>query len=110
MIAEPQPGDIVDERFALIELIGRGGMGSVFNALDSATGDSVALKFPSFELESSPAFYSRFQREIEIGQALSHPGILRLVPVERPSRLYLAMELLEGETLDRRLERSRPLR
>ena len=109
MIAEPQPGDVVDERFAIMELINRGGMGSVFKAIDVGNGRPVALKFPFFALESHPVFYSRFQREIEIGKALDHPGILKIFDVDRPSRPYLAMEYLEGETLWDRLQRTRPL-
>ena len=109
VIADPQPGDVVDERFAILELIDRGGMGSVFKAIDAGNGRPVALKFPFFALESDPAFYSRFQREIEIGKALDHPGILKILDVDRPSRPYLAMEYLEGETLWDRLQRTRPL-
>ena len=109
MIAEPRPGDVVDERFGMLELLGRGGMGSVFKAMDFETGRAVALKFPFFELESNPAFYSRFQREIEIGTTLDHPGVLKVLAVDRPSRPYLAMEYLEGETLWDLLQRSGPL-
>src|ERR1700745_918213 len=109
MIAEPQAGDTIDERFAILEVIGRGGMGSVFKAMDLASGQPVALKFPFFEFESDPAFYSRFQREIEIGAKLNHPGVLKILAIERQSRPYLAMESLEGETLWDLLQRAAPL-
>ncbi len=105
MIAEPAAGDVVDGRFAVLQLIGRGGMASVFKATDLATGACVALKVPFFEFESDPVFYSRFQRELQIGQALNHPGVLKVLPVDRPGRPYLAMEYLEGETLWDRLQR-----
>ena len=108
-MTEPQPGDVVDERFSVVELIGRGGMGSVFKSVDLESGRTVALKFPFLALESDPVFYSRFQREIELGRTLDHPGILRMLAVERPSRPYAAMEYLEGETLWDRLQRTRPL-
>jgi serine/threonine protein kinase len=103
---EVQPGDVLEGRFEIFELIGRGGMGSVFKASDLTTGRPVAVKIPFFELESDPVFYSRFQRELEIGQRLDHPGILKILAVERPSRPYLAMEYLEGETLGDRLQRA----
>ncbi len=109
MIADPHPGEVLDDRFAILELVGRGGMGSVYKAMDLASGRPVALKFPFFELESDPAFYSRFQREIEIGTRLEHPGILKVLAVDRPSRPYLATEFLEGETLWDLLQRVRPL-
>src|ERR1700681_1317198 len=103
---EVQAGDVLDGRFEIFELIGRGGMGSVFKASDLTTGRPVAVKIPFFVLESNPVFYSRFQRELEIGKRLDHPGILRILAVERPSRPYLAMEYLEGETLWDRLQRT----
>jgi serine/threonine-protein kinase len=109
MISEPGPGEVLDGRFSILELVGRGGMGSVFKAIDLSTGDSVALKFPFFELESDPAFYSRFQRELEIGNRLNHPGVLKILAVEHPSRPYLAMEYLDGETLWDRMQRDCPL-
>src|SRR6202171_3015950 len=105
-MTEVQPGDVVDGRFEIFELIGRGGMGSVFKASDLTTGRRVAVKIPFFELESNPVFYSRFQRELEIGKRLDHPSILKILAVERPSRPYLAMEYLEGETLWARLQRT----
>jgi serine/threonine-protein kinase len=49
--------------------------------------------------ESDPAFFSRFQREEEIGKTLNHPSILHVLPVEEKHRPYIAMELLEGQTL-----------
>src|ERR1700730_16531082 len=109
MITTPESGQLLDDRFVLQDLVGQGGMGSVFRALDLSTGRVVAVKIPFFELESDPVFYSRFQREIEIGKRLDHPGILKVLAVERPSRPYLAMEYLEGETLWDRLQRGRPL-
>jgi serine/threonine protein kinase len=107
-MTEPQVGDVLDERFEILELVGRGGMGSVFKAIDLTTGCAVAIKIPFFELESEPAFFSRFQREIEIGRQLDHPGILKTLTVDRPSRPYLATEYLLGETLWDLLQRQRP--
>jgi serine/threonine protein kinase len=109
MITTPESGQVLDDRFVLQDLVGQGGMGSVFRALDLSTGRVVAVKVPFFELESDPVFFSRFQREIEIGSSLDHPGILKVFPVTRASRPYLAMEYLEGETLWDFLQRARPL-
>jgi serine/threonine protein kinase len=108
-MTELQAGDVLDERFEIFELIGRGGMGSVFKATDLTTGRPLAVKVPFFELESDPGFYARFQRELEIGKRLDHAGILKILAVERPSRPYLVMEYLEGETLWDRLQRLRQL-
>ena len=108
-MTEPRPGDVVDGRFAILELIGQGGMASVFKAIDGETGQAVALKFPFLAFESDPVFYSRFEREIELGRTLDHPGVIRMLAVDRPTRPYAAMEFLEGETLWDRLQRTRPL-
>jgi serine/threonine protein kinase len=109
LTAEPRPGDVVDGRFAILEVIGRGGMASVFKATDVATGELLALKIPFVELERDSVFRERFQREIEIGRTLNHPSIIRIVAVERPSRLYLPMEYVEGQTLWDRMRHERPL-
>jgi serine/threonine-protein kinase len=109
LTAEPRPGDVVDGRFAILEVIGHGGMASVFKATDVLTGGTVALKIPHAALERDSVFRERFQREIEIGRRLNHPGIIRIVPVDQPSRSYLAMEYLQGQTLWDRMRHERPL-
>jgi serine/threonine-protein kinase len=84
-------------------------MASVFKATDLHVGGVVALKIPFVHLERDSVFRERFQREIDLGRILNHPAIIRIVPVERPSRLYLAMEYLEGQTLWDRMRHERPL-
>jgi len=101
MISEPHPGDLLDERFAILELIGRGGMGSVFKAMDLSTGRSVAVKFPSFELESDPAFYSRFQRELQIGHPRDHLRCCGTVVDEVSQHPYLVEAVGAGRGIDR---------
>jgi serine/threonine protein kinase len=108
-MTEPRSGDIVDGRFAILESIGQGGMASVFKAIDHQTGQTVALKCPFLAFESDPVFYSRFEREIELGRTMDHPGVIRMLAVDRQTRPYAVMEFLEGETLWDRLQRSRPL-
>jgi serine/threonine protein phosphatase PrpC len=106
-----QVGQLLDERFQITDLIHRSGMSSVFKATDLKTGRSVAVKMPLASLEGDPAFFSRFEREEEIGRRLDHPGILKFIPVDEKakSRPYLVMEYLEGETLDRLMQRSKPI-
>ncbi len=100
MHAESEIGQVLDDRFELTEVISRSGMASIYKALDRQTGQTVAVKVPFMQFESDPAFFSRFQREEEIGRLLNHPYILHVVPVEgKKSRPYIAMELLEGQTL-----------
>src|SRR5262245_35315668 len=92
-------GHVLDERFQITQLISRSGMSSVYKATDLSTGKPVALKVPFMQFESDPTTFSRFEREEAIGKVLDHPYILRVVPVERKSRPYMAMEFLEGQTL-----------
>jgi serine/threonine protein kinase len=101
-------GDSLDDRFQITELISRSGMSTIYKAIDSDRGGYVALKIPHMELESDAAFFSRFQREEEIGKKLSHPGVLKIIPVEQKSRPYIVMEYLEGRTLDRVLQAWQP--
>jgi serine/threonine protein kinase len=96
-------GQVLDERFKILDVINRGGMAWIYEALDTQTGQSVALKVPFMQFESDPGYYSRFQREENIGLTLNHPSIVKILPAADKSRPYLAMEYLEGQTLAARL-------
>jgi serine/threonine protein phosphatase PrpC len=106
-----QPGQVLDERFQITDTIHRTAMSSVYKAVDLRTGRPVALKVPLSSLEADPGFFSRFEREGEIGKTLDHPGILKFIALDdqAQSRPYLVMEFLEGETLDRLMSRTKPL-
>lgn len=108
---EPQVGQVFDERFEITDIISRSGMSSVYKATDLKTGRLVALKVPLLKLESDPAFFSRFEREEEIGRALDHPAILKIIPVDpkERSRPYLVMEYLVGQTLDEIMQQTKPM-
>src|SRR5437588_1778695 len=84
-------------------------MASIYKAHDLKSGMPVAVKVPFMKYESDPAFYSRFQREEEIGKTLNHPSILHVIPVKDKSRPYIAMELLEGQTLRQVLQNVKQL-
>jgi serine/threonine-protein kinase len=107
MSHELEVGDVLDERFEITDVISRSGMATIFKAKDRTTDSAVAVKVPLMQYESDPAFYSRFQREEEIGCKLDHPYILHIVPVKDKSRPYMVMELLKGQTL-RQVMRSVP--
>jgi eukaryotic-like serine/threonine-protein kinase len=96
------PGDTLSARFLLQDEAGSGGMGTVFRAVDRASGDLVAVKI----LRSHAARdQERFLREAALLGELRHPGIVRYVDHGRTSlgAPFLAMEWLEGETLGERL-------
>ncbi len=97
---EPGPGQVLDGRFEITDLVARSNMASIFKATDRTTGQSVAVKIPLMALESDIAGFERFQREEEIGARLNHPAILKVIKTDAPkSRPYLVMEFLEGKTL-----------
>jgi serine/threonine protein kinase len=107
---ELEPGQLLDHCFKISGIISRGGMACIYQAIDVQTGKPVAVKVPFFRFESDPGFYSRFQREENIGLTLDHPSVLKMLPAaSEKSRPYIVMEYLEGQTLAARLRQESPL-
>jgi serine/threonine protein phosphatase PrpC len=102
-------GTLLDDRFEITDVIAKSGMASLFKANDRTTGNAAAIKVPHLQIESDPAGFQRFQREEEIGLRLDHPYILKILPVVKKSRPYIAMEYLEGQTLSDLLNHVKPL-
>jgi serine/threonine protein kinase len=96
-------------KYEVVELIGRGGMGTIYRARDSVLERSVALKVVS-SLEVTPELRVRFFREAQACARLSHPNIVTIHDMgEDGGRLFIVMELLEGEELRQLIARRAPL-
>jgi eukaryotic-like serine/threonine-protein kinase len=106
-----QPGDVISERYRLLRLLDVGGMGEVWAAKNELTQKSFAIKFLLPAVAERPDCVERFIREAETAGSLDHPAIVDVFDVAQAEdgRPYIVMELLAGESLEARLERSGPL-
>jgi predicted Ser/Thr protein kinase len=100
------PGTILADRYRVIGLLGRGGMGEVYRADDLKLGQPVALKFLPTKLAQDPVRRERFFAEVRITRQLSHPNICRVYDIgEIDRRHFLSMEFIDGEDLASLLKR-----
>ena len=112
-----QPNQVLAGRFTVIRFIARGGMGEVYEAEDEELRERVAVKTARFESAQSTHEIERFRREIQLARKVTHPNVCRTFDVFRhgttplgaaPSQiLIVSMELLSGETLDKRVRGGR---
>jgi serine/threonine-protein kinase len=108
-MGEVSVGETLDQ-FKLTEVIARSGMASIFKATDLVSGQTVAIKIPYMQFESDVIFYGRFQREEEVLRRLDNPNIIKVVTPRKKSRMYIAMEFIDGVSLREIIRTQQPLK
>jgi serine/threonine protein kinase len=104
-MADLSPGYMLGQ-YRLGELIGRGGMASVYRARQESMDRDVAIKIMSPELSRNAEFAARFEREARVIAKLQHPHILPVIDFGRSEYVYLVMRLVSGGSLSERLRQT----
>src|SRR5437868_4917118 len=103
----PQPGDLIADRYELEELVGTGGMSTVFRARDVQLDRRVALKILHEHFADDPEYLERFRREARAVARLSHPNIVTVIDRgDDGGRQFIVFEHVEGENLKELVLRS----
>ncbi len=109
---DPLIGRLINDRFKVVALIARGGMGKVYRAEQAPLGRVCALKVltPSYAGDSDPEFHKRFFLEASIASKLTHPNTVTIFDYGRTDDeiYFIAMEYLEGRTLHRAIREEAP--
>jgi serine/threonine-protein kinase len=104
------PGDQLGRRYEIVRLLGKGGTGAVYLARDLELARDVALKVIAPHLASDPAVLERFKRKIQLSSVVTHPNVLRVYDLGESDGLkFLTMQFIDGQTLDERMQRQRPM-
>ena len=94
------PGQVFVERFRIVTVLGKGGMGEVFRADDLSLGQSVALKFLPQRLANDPERLARLRGEVKAARQVAHPNVCRVYDLgQADGQLFLSMEYVDGQNL-----------
>ena len=100
------PGALLGDRYRIVGLLGRGGMGEVYRAEDLKLGTTVALKFLPAELSLDGPALARFHREVRVARDITHRNVCRVFDIGEVGGLhFLSMEYIDGEDLGALLSR-----
>lgn len=100
------PGTLLADRYRIVALVGRGGMGEVYRAEDLKLDQDVALKFLPEKLVQDGAALARFHREVRIAREISHPNVCRVFDIGEANGVpFISMEYVDGEDLSTLLRR-----
>ncbi len=100
------PGELLDGRYQVGDVIGKGGCGVVYTALDTVTGGKVAIKFLHPEFAQDPEFNVRMLREAQVAAKLTGTAAIQIYALrsDKSGALFIVMELLEGNDLEAYLD------
>ena len=94
------PGVVLADRYRIVSMLGRGGMGEVYRADDLRLGQTVALKFLPPDLAQDPRRLDYFHEEVRLTRQISHPNVCRVYDIgEVDGQYFLSMEYIDGEDL-----------
>jgi serine/threonine-protein kinase len=100
------PGQVLAERYRMVGLLGRGGMGEVYRADDLKLGQTVALKFLPRDVEHDKDRLERFLTEVRLSLKVTHPNVCRVHDIaDADGRHFISMEYVDGEDLASLLRR-----
>jgi len=101
-----EPGAKLGNRYRIVGLLGRGGMGEVYRADDLELGQSVALKFLPAKVAADPLALARFRNEVRTARQIGHPNVCRMFDIgQADGHVFLSMEYIDGEDLAHVLRR-----
>jgi serine/threonine protein kinase/tetratricopeptide (TPR) repeat protein len=94
------PGDVIGGRYEILQLLGEGGMGAVYKALDHEVERTVALKLIRPELASNPSILARFKQELLTAHQVTHKNVIRIYDISEADGVkFITMEFIEGSDL-----------
>lgn len=110
-VQQYKPGEIIDDRYRVVRVLGKGGMGIVYQVHELATDRHVALKTINASAHSQAAL-DRFVREIRLAARLDHPNIVKALTCATTTSgaPYFTMELIEGRNLHETIRQNGPMR
>ena len=100
------PGTVLSDRYRVVGMLGKGGMGEVYRADDLELGQSVALKFLPQRVAGDARMLERFRGEVRLARQVSHPNVCRVYDIGQiDGQCFLSMEYVDGEDLAQLLRR-----
>jgi eukaryotic-like serine/threonine-protein kinase len=101
-----RPGLQIIGKYELVEKIAEGGMGTVYKARDTGTGQTVAIKVVPPNVAKNPVLMKRFEQEYTVACTLDHPNVVRALDFNSEGPCpFLVMEFVDGESIGQRIER-----